>query len=516
MKARNLYSGKRFGRALRAFVFGRAAQAVANLILTLWVVRLLGLSDYGAYMVLWGLVEMMVPLSSFGLLEAARRFMPELAARGSAAGVRAFVRGVTLARLVILLAWAGIIAAGWPLLAAALGFNTAQAAEGWGVIGLIVALPAFRYAAEMLETLLEQRWSQSAQALLPIMRLAGVGGLVATGSTSLAALLWIDLAASLVCLVLAEWALLRRLRTLDAAGSHRVGVREVARFAWHMAGVNLLQATASMGAMRLLAARVLGLEAAALFAFLQQLLNIVNRYMPSQLLANLIRPMLIARRAAGETGVVGQGLGLMWKSNLLIVLAGLAVIVVGGNLLLDVASGGRFDSALAVMLLLTLGLGVNSQGLLINMAMQIHDRTRALRVQSLFFPLVLLAAWLGAQAGLVGFVAGMVGVQALRNTFALVWMRRHDVPMALDWGSVVRTAGWTALAAGPAWLLAQALGQVWGLALLLLLLLGSSLLARPLSATDEAMLARALKGRARLLRPFVARTGRDATSRDID
>ena len=72
----------------------------------LWLVRLLIPADYGAYMVLWGMVEMMMPLSSLGMLEAVRRFLPELAARGAPGVLIRFVRWMTLIRLAIFVVWA--------------------------------------------------------------------------------------------------------------------------------------------------------------------------------------------------------------------------------------------------------------------------------------------------------------------------------------------------------------------------------------------------------------------------
>lgn len=503
MNQRNLYTGKRFRDALRAFILGRAIQGIANVIFVLLIIRLMRPADYGAYMALWGIVEMLVPLSSLGLLEATRRFLPDLATRGSAEGVRSFVKWTTLARFTILFAWAGAIALGWPVLTAWLGFSTMQIEQAWIGVALVVSVLGFRYAAEMLETLLEQRWSQLAHALLPIGRLLGVVLLVSVGTVSLAKLLWVDLIVSLFCLLLAEWALVRRLRTLDAAGEYRVSVREVVGFAWHMAGVNILSAIASVGALRLLAARLLGLEAMGLFAFLQQLTTIVSRYMPAQLLANIIRPMMIARRAAGETDVVGQGVGLMWKSNLLIVLAGMAVLAVGGDEIIRLASGGRFEQAGLVMLVLFLGLGANSQGLLINMAMQIHDRTRELRSQSLLFIFVPIAAWAGGQLGLTGFVAGIVVAQWLRNGVALWWMRRYGIDIVLDVPGLARVMALTVLAVAPVWFFGEQLGVWLALFLTVLLLLGAFLLARPLSRADESIAGRILKGKARFLKPFV-------------
>ncbi len=500
-----LYSGRRFHRAVRAFLLGRAAQGVAFFILTLWLVRVLLPADYGAYMALWGIVELLSPLSSLGLLEATRRFLPDLATRGSTSAVRAFVRWTTLARLTILLAWALLIALLWGQIAAWLGFDATQSGDGWVVVILIVTVLGFRYACEMLEGLLEQRWSQLAHALMPIGRLGGLALLVGMDTVSLGSVLWVDAVVSLGCFLLAEYFLARRLGTLSAAGDYSVTPRTVALFTWHMAGANVLQAAASVGALRLIIARLLGLEAAGLFAFVQQLVSIVSRYMPAQLLANIIRPMFVSRRATGDNTIVAHGLGLMWKSNVLIVICGVALLLVAGDTLVSLASGGRFTSAGMALVILFVGLGASSQGQLINMGMQIHDQARALRTQSLLFLLVPLAAWAGASWGLTSALVGIVLAQWLRNIFAMWWMRRHGAGFSLDWHGVGRQA-LVALLAAVIGLVVELRFDSWVALAAAAVVLGlGTLVARPLNGEEAVLLQRVLKGKARLLQPFVRR-----------
>ena len=505
MNRPDIYSGRRFRTAIGHFLAGRAVQAVANFALTLWLVRLLAPADYGAYMTLWGMVEMMVPLTSMGMLEAVRRYLPDLAARGAPGALGRFVGWMTLARLAIMIAWTGLIALFWGDIAAWMGFSAPQQDATLLAVGLVITVIGFRYASEMLESLLEQRWSQSTRALQAFGRLGGVAALVAMDSVTLERVLWVDLVASLVCFLLAEFFLARKLKSLPGTGDYRITAREVGRFTWNMAGVNLLDASASFGALRILVARFLGLEAAGLFAFLQQLLMIVGRYLPANLLANIIRPMLISRHAAGETAVVGHGMALMWKTNLLIILGCVAAFAVAGDELIGLASGGRFEHAGLVMLLLFLGLGATTQGQLISMLMQILNRVSELRNLSFLFLLVPLAVWLGVEWGLVGAALGMVLSQWFRNGFSLWWLRHQGIGIGLDgWGMLRLSA--VALVAALAGLGLVKLAGVWlGLTVTLLLLGGGLLVARPFSQTDFELLKRALKGKARFLRPLVWR-----------
>ncbi|MEH6528664.1 MAG: hypothetical protein V7718_01845 [Porticoccus sp.] len=497
------YTGRRFRAALRAFLFGRAVQGIAHFVLTLWVVRLLASGDYGVYMTLWGMAEMLVPLSSLGLLEAARRFLPELAARGSAVGVRLFVKWTMIARLSILLVWAFGLALAWGAITDWLGFSAAQASHTWQALILAVLVVAFRYSCEMLESLLEQRWSQAVRALHPVGRLVGLAGLFLTNQVTLAWILWVEVIVSLVCLLLIEWALIRKLRALPNTDKYRVPVRKVVNFSWHLAGTNLLQSIGSGGAQRLLVARLLGLEAAGLFSFLQQLLLIVSRYMPAQLLANVIRPMLISRLATGEHGVVSQGMALMWKSNLAIVSASVAVLVVAGDTIVALLSSWRFNDAGMPALLLFIGLGATSQGQLVNMAMQLHDKTHELRKHSLLFLLLPMAAWVGSSYGLLGLIIGIVMVKWFRYVIGMCWMRHQGVTPQFDKPAVIRILAVSFLAAALGYWVSLALGSWTALAVTLFLLVVGVILIRPLCYSDHILLTSVFKDKAYFLKPLV-------------
>lgn len=502
----DLYSGKRFRRAIQHFLLGRTVQAIAYFTLTLWLVRLLEPTDYGAYMVLWGMVEMMAPLSSFGMLEAVRRFLPELAARGAPGVLQLFVRWMTLIRLVIMITWAIVISVFWVDIAVWLGFSAPQQDSALLAVGLIVTVIGFRYASEMLECLLEQRWSQLTHALMPLGRLSGVALLVIAGNLTLERLLWVDLGVSLSCFLLAEFFLMRKLRNLSGTGDYRVSVREIATFAWHMTGVNLLRAIASAGALRILVARTLGLEIAGMFAFLQQLLKIVGRYLPAKLLANIIRPMLISRYAAGDVNVVNQGMALLWKINLLIIAVCMAVISVAGDPLIAQVSGGRFTDAGMVLLIMLLGLGAISQGQLVGMTMQIFPYTRQLRYFSILFLLTPLAVIVGSDWGLTGVVSGILLNVWLMNSLTLFWLSRQVGRIDLDWPGTFRGLCLAALLAAVGSIIEVEFGPWWALSLVLLAYGLGLMLAKPLNHIDMTLLNRGLRHRARYF-AFFARKG---------
>lgn len=507
MSPPELYSGSRFRSAVLHFLLGRATQAIAYFALTLWLVRLLRPADYGAYMTLWGMVEMMVPLSSLGMLEAVRRFLPDLAVRGAPGAMARFVRYMTAIRLTLMIAWAGAIYAFWPLLSSWMGFNEEQQQAGILGVALVISVIGFRYASEMLECLLEQRWSQLTHALMPLGRLLGVALLTLSSGVTLQRILWIDLAVSATCFLLAEFFLVRRIRRSASAGDYCANWREVGTFAWHMAIVNLLQAAASAGALRIIVARTLGLEAAGMFAFLQQLLTSVGRYLPANLLASLIRPMLIARHQAGEDRVVSRGVALLWKVNMLIIGGFVIAMSSAGDAIVALASGDRFKSAGLIMLVMFVGLGSATQGQLVSMAMQVYSYTRQLRNFSILTILTPICVLVGVKWGVIGVAVAMVLTSWIKNALMMRWLASQTGRIELDWSGALRGIGLVLGLCLLGWGIEEyRSGAVVALTATIATYLLGLWILKPLNQSDLDLLSRGMRSYARFLAPF-ARVG---------
>lgn len=500
-----LYSGQRFRKALQHFLLGRVAQAVAYFALTLWLVRILSPSDYGAYMVLWGMVEMLMPLSSLGMIEGIRRFLPELAARGAPGVLRQFVFWMTLIRFTILIIFSTIIIAFWSQITVWLGFSPIQQSSTILSAGLIITVIGFRYTVEMLECLLEQRWSQAMQAFMPIGRIVGVALLTTTGALTLEKLFYIDLIISSSCFLLAEFFLIRKLRNLPGIGDYHVSVREIATFIWHMMGTSLLWTTAGPGALRMIVARVLGLEAAGMFAFLQQLQAIIGRYLPANLLYNIIRPILISRYTAGEIGVVSRVSALLWKINLLIIAICVASVALAGDPLLAFISGDRFIDAGTIMLVMLLSLGAAGQSQLINSSMQIFSYTRQLRYFSFLAILAPISVVIGSHWNLIGVVIGIMLSLWILNSSILFWLNHQAERIQLDWPGALRGMVLVVLLTLLGGIVSQSFGPWWSLVFILALYIPGLALVKPLNQRDISLIRRAVRQHARFFVPFVFR-----------
>lgn len=71
------YSGTALKQSAWHFLSGRAVSAVLTFIILLWVVRLLPVAEYGAYVTLVAALELAIAISTMGLPWMASRYLPE-------------------------------------------------------------------------------------------------------------------------------------------------------------------------------------------------------------------------------------------------------------------------------------------------------------------------------------------------------------------------------------------------------------------------------------------------------
>ena len=493
------YSVTRIRRALVHFAGGRVVQASARAILLIVLVRLLPVEDYGAYMLLVGLSEMMLIMTSFGIVPVGRRYIPEMSTKLPAEKLKRFIVTLTLLQAVSLcLVTLGILY-GWTALAPWMGFSPEQVTTTRQALWLFLLVPAFRFTAEMLEALMEQGRAQIARALMPTGRVVGIGSLLLLGvQVELPVIIIVDIVITAFCLLLAYSMLRKSLRDLPAPEStENIPVREMMRFGWHMAAVNLLGTTSQPGAIRLVLANSLGIVESGLFAFLQSLQRLVGRYLPGTLLRGIIRPVLVSRAfKPGGMHIVEAGAGLLFKSNLLIVGAGSVVIAVGGDALVSWLSGGKFPQAGLTLLLIFLSLAITAQRNVIDMVMQIVGHTAALRAISVIGPLTLLAVWLFAHMGLNVAVLIIAFGTALSNWIAMSVLVRSATGFNVDWrglAAIVIPAG-TVIVLGM--LMATRLSWFMAAGIVLVLFAFSLWLSKPVNTRELSLVERVAGGKA--------------------
>lgn len=506
MSRRETYGVGRFRRALLQFAGARAVQALARVLLVLALVRVLPIADYGAYMLILGSAEMLLQLASLGIVPVAQRYLPQMLTTLPKHRLYAFVAGLLLAQLAVLSIVGFAVTEFWFRLAPLFGMEAAVAAAARIGVWLLVLVPAFRLAIEVLEAMLA--YGQTARAAHVTLRALSVGALLlVAGDVTLADVLLIEIGATAICLLATWYSIFRCLRALhspQAAGT--LPWREMLSFAGNMALVGPLGAASTPGAMRLVLASGLGLAEAGLYAFLQSLERLVSQYLPATLLRNLVRPVLVDRYAQrGSTDLLKAGTGLLLKSNLLAVIGGLVVIAVCGDQIVATLSGGKFTQAGFTLLLLYVNMIATSQRGVQEMVMQITGHARALWMTSLVTPLALFLVWNFAGHGLNVAVAIVIAGSVMANGLATAVLQWRTAWFRVDWRGMaaIFLPGFIAATAGL--LMARAVQAPYAAAAAFVAFVALVRLGRPFSPPEIGTVERVVGPRAgQWLRGFAA------------
>ncbi len=434
------YSFSRFKISAKYFVYGRVLQGFVYFFVTLFMLRVMSPSDYGAYMALLGFIETMVPLTSFGLFEVIRRYLPELAEKGSKKELSSFYVKIIITRTFVLSILGVIIYIAWFQICDWLNYTLEHRRLYVFAIAYILITLMFRFIVETLECLMEQKYSQIIRILFPLGQLACLVAIyIISDSLTFSDAVKISLLIVSLCLIISLIYTKKQISKQDQIGNVNINYSEVKMFAWHISGANILQTFASFGLMRLIVSNQLGLEVAGVFGFLQQLSNIVSRYLPSNFLINVIRPMLVSRYTINrDLNLLNHGVNIMWKSNIIIVSVYLLITYIIGDQIIRTLSDGQISGAGQILTLMFFLLFTTSQRQLIEMSLQILGRTKEIRSLSFLLLLMPVFVWIGTGYDLIGVVLSMVAFSWLWNVIMLNKITKWDECIELDWNSLIR------------------------------------------------------------------------------
>lgn len=437
-KQYNNYSLSRFIRSTKIYVIGRVIQSLANLALLVFLLRVMSKSDYGAYMALLGLIEVMVPLTSFGLIEITRRYIPELAERSTKKDLSKFLVRIILFRISMVMTFCYLLYLSWYSISEWMNYESQHSTYGVLIVYFVFSTLMLRYLAEVLECLLAQKYSQLVRINYLLGQLIGV--IIAYNYYQELTFYTAILVANIFVvfsLLLSIIFLYKTIKYHKCEGSNQINYSEVIRFSWHLTGANILQTFASYGLVRMVVANQLGLEAAGVFGFLHQLISVASRYLPSNFLQNLIRPMLVTRYTISKDyKIINNGINILWKSNIIIISAYVLVVYIIGDRLIEMLSDGKIERAGMLMTIMFFLLFSTSQRQLLEMTLQIVDKTKELRNISLILPIMPVCVWLGANYGLLGVVISLVIFSWIWNFLMLRVIRGWSKVKIMMWETI--------------------------------------------------------------------------------
>ena len=434
---------------------GKALTSGAGIGTLLLVIRGLTVGEFAAYSILLGLVDVLLVVTSMGTSQVLTRFVPEIYSQhfthalrwllGYALGFRFGLLVLTIAALALLVQ----------------PFASLIGLEEWqGVLRLYLLVVLFRTATntfyQVLEATLHQGLGQGAFAAVTVSRFVGVAALYFSGHLTLVNLILVEVATDIIGSTLMASGVYRisRLRPSDSADKRgqlrwlRVNARRMIDFGikGHIQGLIIMPFSGVVN--RLVIGSQMPAAQVALFGFGQSIFDLMQRYLPAQLFAGMVRPVMAARFAAtGGFKEAERISNAALKVNLVVVGLLATVFIAGASDMLSWISLGKYgEQAVELLLVMCLLIALESWRHVLDQLSHTVERYGFL----VFSNGLLGASLLGGIAllpklGILALPLANCGGLVVANLLVTWWLRRTGYPYRQDLQHIIAILGATLL-----------------------------------------------------------------------
>jgi O-antigen/teichoic acid export membrane protein len=453
----NPYSSHRIATGMKHFLMGKALTSVAGIGTLLLVIRGLPVQEFAAYSILFGLVEVLLVLTSVGTGQVLTRFVPEIYARHFAHALRWLLAYALGLRFALLLVTVLALAMFTAPVASLIGLHDWQ-----GALQLYVLVVLFRTTTntlyQVLEAMLQQARGQGAFAVVTVSRFLGVGGLYLAGELNLLSLIIVEAASDALGALLMSQGVYQVSKRRPGDGEREpeidwlhANARRIVSFGikGHLQGLIIMPFSGVVN--RLIIGSQLPTAQVALFGFGQSIFDLMQRYLPAQLFNGMVRPVMAARFSVNQrfddVQVICNG---ALKINLLLIgLAATGFAAGGSEMLLWVSRGKYGDQAVALLLLMCALIALESWRHVLDQLSHTVERYGFL----VFSNGLLGASLLGGLAllpslGIFALPAANCAALVVANLLVIWWLRRTGYPFRQNVGEIFAILAGTGLAVG--------------------------------------------------------------------
>lgn len=389
------YGNERVKRGLTHFIIGKGVSAIAGIAAMLIVVRELTVSEFAGYSVLVALVEVFTAISGLGLAHVILRYVPELYAAHRTRELQELILSCIKIRTFIL------------LIALVIGWFYSKLISGWiGLSSLVFAFEAFlvvvafrttaHFFSQVLESTLHQSYAQIAFSLSTILRVLGLLALMYFECFSLVNVVWLEAFTDFVscCVLIVGIYLVARHKDnpdLSHNKENQLDRSSLIKFAWSAYLQHLATLPFGGNTNRLIGGAMFGDHLMAKFGFAQSLYEYIKRYLPTQLLIGLIRPIVVARYTTSRNFSAAADLCEQSFQVNLVLLAGImSVLLVSGCEILVFISGGKYGAtgvSVVILCSLIVFLLFETQRLILELISQMVEHYEILIPNNIFLSL---------------------------------------------------------------------------------------------------------------------------------
>lgn len=316
------------------------------------LVRALSREEYGAYIALVALFEILQLGSNLGGFAAVFRYVPEFRSRNEMGLLQRLTRDLVVFRVITLTVCAAFLA------------TASEQISGWlempwlaDILHLYAVVVIFeglaRFTDQLFDSLLLQAYSQLSILLRNGLRLLGLAMLGGASLSNIAFDLeiWIvvEAVASFTGALLSVFLVMRRIKWQPASEivpEREIDYQRITAYAFPAYLSQIVGLAQGPDMVKLLVARLADAIQTGAFGFAAALNGMLQRYLPVFLLIGMVRPLFVSARAQGRSNNELVALAsLIFKLNVFVIAPFLSVLAVMGDPIGRVLSGGKFPEA---------------------------------------------------------------------------------------------------------------------------------------------------------------------------
>lgn len=434
------YGAKRIRQGLMHLLLGKALTSIAGVGTMLLLVRELSLADFAAYSILFGLVELVSAITGLGLVHILMRYVPEAHAAHRNGVTRRLVLTLMLTRFAILLVALLVLYQSADVIAPMIGLASFEwALQAYLLVVLVRVCATTLFIT--LESLLHQGVAQTGMSTMTIVRFLVLLTMMSFGQLDLHTVIIIEVVTDMLGAAIMLAGLTRVLprssgKSEGESGWIRANAARMAKFGGKGYAQHVLLVPFGGSTDRLLTGARLNTVDVAMFGFAQQIVDLMDRYLPVQMFAGIIRPVLTARYSEGEGfGELVKVCNAVFKLNLFLIGGAAVGVAAGGRPFIDALTNGKdFDNIVPLLLLMCLMVSLYTWRHILDMVTHTVERNELLVLAHAIMnlsviPGFLLMPYYGVFALPLSHVVG-VGLGCLALLFGLsrVGMHfRHDI-----------------------------------------------------------------------------------------
>lgn len=426
-------------RVRQSFVpmlIARPVSAIGGLLVLILLSRNLALADYGSYFTVWAAAEILILASNGGLVHAAYRYISATEMSDGSLHPKGPTDLLIIARAMTLIA-ASVIS--YSVVTANVPFVADLIDPRYGIFLAIIVFGEglARYFEAIFDSMLSQHRSQTTLVSRTIIKLIGYVFLIVYGQgITLLQAFYVEVSAVLIGALLGL-ALIVNLRWGKQLNEHgpEFSFRRMMRFAMPAYVAQLIGLTYGFDALKLALGKVAGQEAVALFGFAYSLASVAQRYMPTNLLAGVFRPVFVAsatKKQADGSSLTSQLTNMVAKINWLFIAPLLCIAIPASGDLAMMLGGEKYVAAGPILLVMLSGLLVVGIHATLSMLSLARENSWPVLTATIFATIGLpVGIQMAETHGAIGMAAAFL-VSEILWVFVCYWMMRETESETLN------------------------------------------------------------------------------------